>query len=78
MTRKGKFQLLSYLIDENLIYYKSLNKNKKIIAFAMFETIKINSVIPTLNQFLKKRIIKYYTIQLNTLEIDKIIIKRNK
>ena len=77
MTRKGKFQLLSYLIDENLIYYKSLNKNKKIVAFAMFETIGISSVISILNQFLKKRLIQYYTVQLNTLDNDKKIILLN-
>lgn len=68
MTKKGKFQLLSYLVDENLIYYKSLNKNKKLIAFAMFETVIINPIINVLNQFLRKRYIQYYTIQLNMLE----------
>jgi len=68
MTKKGKFQLLSYLVDENLIYYKSLNKNKKLVAFAMFKTVIINPIINILNQFLKKRFIQYYTIQLNILE----------
>ncbi|MFX1427164.1 MAG: hypothetical protein ACFFBE_11985 [Promethearchaeota archaeon] len=50
-----------------------MNKNKKIVAFAMFETTSIHllEIISTLNQFLKKRLIEYYTIQLNTLEIDK-------
>jgi hypothetical protein len=71
MTRKGKFQILSYLIDENLIYYKSLNKNKKIVAFAMFETVFINPIISTLNNFLRKRFIQYYTIQWNSLEKNK-------
>lgn len=68
MTKKSKFQLLSYLVDEYLIYYKSLNKNKKLVAFAMFETVVINSIITVLNQFLRKRLIQYYTIQLNILE----------
>jgi hypothetical protein len=71
MTRKGKFQLLSYLVDESLLYYKSLNKNKKIIAFAMFETIAINHIIPILNKYLTKRFISYYTIQWDTLKTDK-------
>jgi len=45
-----------------------LNKNKKLVAFAMFETVVINSIITVLNQFLRKRLIQYYTIQLNILE----------
>ncbi|MFX0080135.1 MAG: hypothetical protein ACFE94_00110 [Candidatus Hodarchaeota archaeon] len=67
MIKKGKFQLLSYLVDEYLIYYKSLNKNKKLIAFAIFEAVAINPFIAALNQLLKKRYIQYYTIQLNIL-----------
>ncbi|MFX1345265.1 MAG: hypothetical protein ACFFBC_03370 [Promethearchaeota archaeon] len=68
MTKKGKFQLFSYLVDEYLIYYKSLNKNKKLIAFAMFETVNVHPIINFLNNLLIKRYIKYYTIQLNMLE----------
>ncbi|MFW9943185.1 MAG: hypothetical protein ACFFFT_19265 [Candidatus Thorarchaeota archaeon] len=68
MTKKGKFQLLSYLVDEYLIYYKSLNKKKKLIAFAMFETVNVHPIISFLNNLLIKRYIKYYTIQLNMLE----------
>lgn len=77
MNRKGKFQLLSYLIDENLIYYKSLNKNKKIVAFALFETILINPIISVLNHYLKKRYIPYYTIQWNTWAKEKIVFLLN-
>ncbi|MFX1280896.1 MAG: hypothetical protein ACFFA3_16090 [Promethearchaeota archaeon] len=54
-----------------------MNKNKKIVAFAMFETNNITSVLPTLNKFLKKRLIRYYTVQLNTLENMKQIILLN-
>ena len=68
MTKKGKFQLLSYLVNEYLIYYKSLNKSKKLVAFAMFETVNINPIITVLNKFLRERYIQYYTIQLNMLE----------
>lgn len=77
MNRKGKFQLLSYLIDENLIFYKSLNNTKKIVAFAMFETIVINPIISTLNHYLRKRYIPYYTIQWNTWAKNKIVFLLN-
>jgi len=68
MVKKGKYQLLSYLVDRYLIFYKSLNRNKKIIAFAMFEANSLNQIIPILNEFLKKRFIQYYSIQINTLQ----------
>jgi hypothetical protein len=71
MTKKGKFQLLSYLVDEYLIYYKSLNKNKKLVAFAIFETVNFNPIITVLNNFLRNRYIQYYTIQLNMVEHKK-------
>ena len=72
MVKKGKYQLLSYLVDRYLIFYKSLNRIKKIVAFAIFEANSSYLIIPMLNEFLKKRFIKYYSIQLNTLEEKKI------
>ena len=72
MTKKGKYQLLSYLVDRHLIFYKSLNRVKKIVAFALFETNSFYPIIPILNEFLKKRFIQYYSIQLNTLDEKKI------
>jgi hypothetical protein len=71
MVKKGKYQLLSYLVDRYLIFYKSLNRNKKIVAFAVFEANSFNPIIPLLNEFLKKRFIQYYSIQLNTLQESK-------
>lgn len=71
MTKKGKYQLLSYLIDKKLIFYKSLNRHKKLIAFAMLESNSLNEIIPILNKFLKKRLIQYYSLQLNTFERNK-------
>lgn len=71
MVKKGKFKLLSYIIDENLIYYKSLNKNKKLVAFLILEVEVFNSVLLILNDFLKKGFVKYYSIQVNTHELEK-------
>lgn len=71
MPKKGKYQLLSYLVNRYLIFYKSLNRNKKIVAFAMFEANSLNKTIPILNEFLKKRFIQSYSIQLNTLQEKK-------
>ncbi|MFW9894862.1 MAG: hypothetical protein ACFFD7_03575 [Candidatus Thorarchaeota archaeon] len=67
MVNKGKYQLLTYIVDRYLLFYKSLNRKQKIIAFAMFEAETTNQIIPILNEFLKKRFIQYYSIQLNVL-----------
>jgi len=72
MVKKSKYQLLSYLVDRYLIFYKSLNRIKKIVAFAIFEANSFYRVIPILNEFLKKRFIQYYSIQLNTFKEKKI------
>ncbi|MHA2181763.1 MAG: hypothetical protein ACXAAH_10100, partial [Promethearchaeota archaeon] len=48
-----------------------MNRNKKIVAFAMFEANSYNQIIPVLNEFLKKRFIQYYSIQLNTIQEKK-------
>jgi len=71
MVKKGKYNLLSYIVDKDLIYYKSISRNKKIIAFALLETKNTTFILTTLNDFLKKRFIKYYSIQLNTFENSK-------
>ena len=71
MVKKGKFKLLSYIVDENLIYYKSLNKNKKLVAFLIVEVETLNSVFLILNDFLKKSFVRYYSIQVNTYDKEK-------
>jgi len=71
MVKKGKFKLLSYIIEENLIYYKSLNKNKKLVAFLILEVEFFKSILYILNDFLKKGFINYYSIQVNIDEVDK-------
>jgi hypothetical protein len=71
MVSKGKYQLLSYLVDRYLLFYKSFNRNKKIVAFAMFEVNSFNQIIPVLNEFLRKRFIQYYSIQINTIQENK-------
>ena len=65
MVKKGKFKLLSFLIENQLIYYKSLNKNKRLVAFSIIETNNLLKIIPILNDFLKKRFLLYYSIQIN-------------
>ena len=66
MSRKGKFNLLSFLIEEKLIFYKSINKTKKIIAFSILSSKNIPKVLVILNKMLKKRLIKSYSIQIET------------
>ena len=74
MIKKGKFQIFSYVINENLIFYKNLSKKKIFIAFSIFETINLNLIISALNKCLIKCYIKYYSVQLNTKENEKKII----
>jgi hypothetical protein len=73
MTKKGKFKLLSYFIDDYLIYYKSCNKNEKIIAFSLILIDSISSIFSILKNFLSLRFLNYFSFQIqnqnNTLLI---------
>ena len=72
MTKKGKYHLLSYIIDRHLVFYKSQNRCKKLIAFAIFETDEFNlEIIRTLNEFLKSKLIQYYSVQMSIIEKTK-------
>ncbi|MFX1233161.1 MAG: hypothetical protein ACFFBY_01270 [Promethearchaeota archaeon] len=66
MTKKGKFKLFSYLIEDNLIFYKSLNRTKKLYAFSIFKVSNFYQVIPKLNEFMKRGYFYYYAIQIDT------------
>jgi len=75
MGKKGKYKLLSYLVDERLIFYKNLINPKKFIAFSFLEVKKFYPLISILNKFLIKKYIKYFSIQFDPKEkIKKIII----
>ena len=65
MVRKGKFKLFSFLIEKHLIYYKSLNKNNKLVAFSILEINNLLKILPTLNDFLLKKFLFYYSVQIN-------------
>lgn len=71
MVKKGKFNLLSYVIEDHLVFYKSLNKNKKILAFSIIEAESFYPLLQYLNEFLIKRFIKYFSIQLKVNEENK-------
>jgi len=77
MVKKGKFKLFSYIVEENLIYYKSLNKNKRLVAFLILEVEVLNSVVIILNDFLKKSFVKYYSIQVEIKEKERTYILIN-
>jgi len=68
MVRKGKFKLFSFLIEKHLIYYKSLNKNKKLVAFSILEINNLLKILPTLNGFLLNNFLSYYSVQINVLK----------
>ena len=65
MVRKGKFKLFSFLIEKHLIYYKSLNKNNKLVAFSILESNNLLKILPILNDFLLNKFLFYYSVQIN-------------
>lgn len=70
MARKGKFKILSYIVEEYLIFYTSLNRNKKILAFSIVETKDFYPLISILNDYLNKRFLNYYSIQIDISQKD--------
>lgn len=70
MARKGKFKILSYIVEEYLIFYTSFNRNKKILAFSIVETKDFYPLIPILNEYLNKRFLNYYSIQIDISQKD--------
>jgi len=77
MGKKGKYKLLSYLVDEYLIFYKNLINPKKFIAFCFLEVKKFYPLISILSKFLIEKYIKYFSIQLNTKDKNKKIVVIN-
>ena len=65
MVKKGKFKLFSFLLENYLIYYKSINKSNKLIAFSILECDNFLRIIKPLNEFLLNKYLFYYSIQLN-------------
>lgn len=73
VNKKGKFRILSYLIDNNLIYYKSINKEKKLLAFSLFELSGYYPIDKILQEFLKQGLILFYSFQINILKPEEIM-----
>jgi hypothetical protein len=80
MEKKGKFGLLSYVIEGELIFYNSLNKNKKVIAISIIKIKNLKEIILILNRFLKKHFINCFSIQISieSKELMVIINLKNK
>jgi len=64
MVRKGKYKLLSYFIEDSLVFYKSTKKSKNYIAFSILRALNFFQVIEILNDFLKRKILFYYSLQI--------------
>ncbi len=67
MVKKSKYNLSTYFVEENLLFYTSLNKKKKKIAFSILQVKDCVPIIPILNNFLKKEYLNYYSIQISLL-----------
>jgi len=74
MVKKGKFKLFSFLLENDLIYYKSINKNNKLIAFSILECDNFLRIIKPLNDYLLNKYLFYYSIQLNIPQKRKTIV----
>jgi len=68
MAKKGKFKLSSFLVEDFLIYYKSVNKNHKLNAFAVALVSDFQDILPHLIRMLRKRYINYFSVQINVVE----------
>lgn len=77
MVKKSKYKLFSYLIENHLIYYKSIRENSKLIAFAILEYLDYNSIESIINDLLRKRVIQYYSIQIEPNDKHKKILLVN-
>lgn len=73
VNKKGKFRLLSYLVDTNLIYYRSINREKKFLAFALFELSNNYQIEKTLQDFIKRGLILFYSIEINIVYPEQIV-----
>ncbi len=74
MVKKGKFKVFSFLLENHLIYYKSINKNNKLIAFSILESDNFLRIIKPLNEFILNKYLIYYSIQLNIPQKRKTLI----
>ena len=63
MIKKGKYNLFSFSIENEMIIYNSKNRMKKLVIFNLLKTNNLEKMIPFLNTLLKKGLIKYYSIQ---------------
>lgn len=73
MVKKGKYKLLSYFIEDHLIFYKSINKAQNFIAFSIFEVNDFYPAFSILLDYLKKKFLNYFSIQLDYYEKSRIL-----
>lgn len=68
MTKKAKFKLSSFLVEDFLIYFKSINKNQKLNAFAIALVSDFQEILSHLILMLRKRYLNYFSVQINIME----------
>ncbi|TFF98841.1 MAG: hypothetical protein EU547_00070 [Promethearchaeota archaeon] len=72
--KKGKFELFSYFIKDNLIFYRSQNNFEKYIAFSIILIEKIVPIFSKLIHFLNLRLLDSFTYQIQKKSKDLLII----
>ncbi|TXT59016.1 MAG: hypothetical protein BAJALOKI3v1_1140001, partial [Promethearchaeota archaeon] len=68
MTQKGKYQILSYFIDDDLIFYKSINRNKKLIAFSLLKVKSLSEILQKLLDLLLNDMVSYFSFQIDVYQ----------
>ena len=63
MVKKGKYNLFSFSIEDEMIKYHSKNNVKKYVFFSILKTNSLKKLVPLLNSLLVKGMMKYYSIQ---------------
>ena len=62
MTKKGKFKFASYLVEEQIIFFKG--KKNKMAAFTVLYTSNFKKLLPILIKMLEKRYFEYFSWQI--------------
>ncbi|MCP6718685.1 MAG: hypothetical protein KJI71_00450 [Patescibacteria group bacterium] len=64
-VKKGKFKLKSYSVDKELIFFPSLNKVKKVVAFSIIKVSDLVNTLSVLKELIEKGSLSYFTFQIS-------------
>lgn len=65
MSRRGKYKLFSYFIENELIIYRSLNRKKEIISFSIVYSNDLPHLFQILTNSIRNGLIESFSLQLD-------------